>query len=50
MIVAGTLAEGEDSMEYVAHDLGVPVVQLPALQRELSPVADATAVREIRRT
>ena len=50
VIVAGTLAEGEDSMEYVAHDLGVPVVQLPALQRELSPVADAKAVREIRRT
>ena len=50
VIVAGTLAEGEESMEYVAHDLGVPVVRLPALQRELSPVADITAVREIRRT
>ena len=50
VIVAGTLAEGEESMEYVAHDLGVPVVRLPALQRELSPLADATAVRELRRT
>ena len=50
VVVAGTLAEGEESMEYVAHDLGVPVVRLPALQRELSPLADATAVRELRRT
>ena len=37
VVVAGTLAEGEDSMEYLAHDLGVPVIHLPALQRELSP-------------
>lgn len=50
VIVAGTLAAGEESMEYVAHDLGVPIVRLPALQRELSPLADATAVRELRRT
>ena len=38
VIVAGTLADGEESMEYVAHERGVPVVRLPALQRELSPV------------
>jgi glycosyltransferase involved in cell wall biosynthesis len=50
VIVAGTLAEGEESMEYVAHDLGVPIVRLPALQRELSPLADVTSVRELRRT
>lgn len=50
VIVAGTLAPGEESMEYAAHDLGVPVVRLPALQRELSPIADATAVRELRRS
>jgi glycosyltransferase involved in cell wall biosynthesis len=49
-VVAGTLAEGEESMEYVADDLGVPVVRLPALQRELSLPADAAAVRELRRT
>ena len=30
-------------MEYVADDLGVPYVRLPALQRELSPRADAQA-------
>ena len=50
VIVAGTLADGEESMEYVAHERGVPVVRLPALQRELSPFADASAVRELRRT
>lgn len=50
VIVAGTLADGEESMEYVAHERGVPVVSLPALQRELSPFADASAVRELRRT
>ena len=50
IVVAGTLAEGEESMEYVADDLGVPIVRLPALQRELSLVADAAAVRELRRT
>jgi len=49
-VVAGTLAEGEESMEYVADDLGVPIVRLPALQRELSLLADAAAVRELRRT
>ena len=50
IVVAGTLAEGEESMEYVADDLGVPIVRLSALQRELSLVADAAAVRELRRT
>jgi glycosyltransferase involved in cell wall biosynthesis len=49
-VVAGTLADGEESMEYVADDLDVPVIRLPALQRELSLLADATAVRELRRT
>ena len=41
VVVAGTLAAGEESMEYVADELGVPVLQLPALQRELSLRADA---------
>jgi glycosyltransferase involved in cell wall biosynthesis len=50
VIVAGTLAEGEESMEYVAEEMSVPVVRLPALQRELSPAADLTAVRELRRS
>ena len=48
LVVAGTLAPGEESMEYVAAELGVPVRSLPALQRELSPAADAAAIRELR--
>ncbi len=50
LVVAGTLAEGEESMEYVADELGVPVVSLPALQREVSISRDAAAIRELRRT
>ena len=49
LVVAGTLAAGEESMEYVADELGVPVRGLPALQRELSVRADTTAIRELRR-
>jgi glycosyltransferase involved in cell wall biosynthesis len=48
VVVAGTLAAGEESMEYVAEELGVEVVKLPALQRELSPRADAAAIRTLR--
>ncbi len=36
LVVAGTLAPGEESMEYLAEELGVPLQRLPALQRELS--------------
>jgi glycosyltransferase involved in cell wall biosynthesis len=49
LVVAGTLAAGEKSMEYVADELGVAVRRLPALQRELSVRADTTAIRELRR-
>lgn len=49
IVVAGTLADGEESMAYVAEELGVPVVSLPALQRELSVGRDAAAIRELRR-
>lgn len=48
VVVAGTLAAGEESMEYLADELGVEVVKLPALQRELSLRADAAAIRELR--
>lgn len=47
LVVAGTLAPGEESMEYLAEDLGVTVERMPALQRELSPARDATVVREL---
>ena len=35
-------------MEYVADELGVAVLKLPALQRELSPRADAAAILALR--
>ena len=48
LVVAGTLAAGEESMAYVADELGVNVHQLSALQRELSPRADLAAIRDLR--
>ena len=47
LVVAGTLAPGEESMEYLVDELEVPLRRLPALQRELSPTGDAKAVREL---
>jgi glycosyltransferase involved in cell wall biosynthesis len=47
VVVAGTLAEGEESMEYVADELGVHVLHLPALQRPLSLRADTAAIRRL---
>lgn len=54
-LVAGTLARGEGSMSYVAERLGVPVVTLPELSREIAPLRDLTAafrlaslIRELR--
>ncbi len=49
LVVAGTLAAGEESMEYLADELDVPLHRLPALQRELSLRNDAKAIRELRR-
>ena len=48
VVVAGTLAAGEESMAYVAEKLGVRVRQVSALQRELSPRADLAAIRDLR--
>ena len=48
LVVAGTLAEGEESMEYVADELGVGVLKLPALQRPLSIRADTSAILALR--
>ena len=52
-LVAGRLARGEDSMAYVADQLGVDVVSLGELHREVSvfydPVAITRLVHEIRR-
>ena len=48
-LVAGHVGEGEGSMEWVADELGVTPVFVPALQREISPAADMPAVAELRR-
>jgi glycosyltransferase involved in cell wall biosynthesis len=48
-VVAGTLAAGEASMEYVAAELGVAVLKLAELQRDLSLRADVAAIRSQRR-
>jgi glycosyltransferase involved in cell wall biosynthesis len=48
IVVAGTLAAGEESMEYVADELGVELLRLPVLQRELSPRADSAAILALR--
>src|SRR5919204_6791803 len=42
-LVAGTLARGEDSMSFVADELGVRVETLPELSREISPLKDVRA-------
>jgi glycosyltransferase involved in cell wall biosynthesis len=46
-VVAGTIPSSEDSMEYVADELGVPVHHLPALRRELSATYDALATAKL---
>jgi glycosyltransferase involved in cell wall biosynthesis len=43
-LVAGTLARGEDSMAFVAEGLGVDVVRIDELRRDIAPVRDALAV------
>ena len=46
-LVAGSLARGEDSMAFVADRLGIEVVAVPELQREVSFLDDARSVRRI---
>ena len=43
-LVAGSLARGEDSMEFVSEELGVKVERLPGLRRDISPIRDVVAV------
>jgi glycosyltransferase involved in cell wall biosynthesis len=47
VVAAGRLAPGEESMAYVADELGVEVVGVPELQRELS-LRDLAATRRLR--
>ena len=46
-LVAGSLARGEDSMAYVAERLGVTVVNVPDIQREVAPLHDARSIRRL---
>jgi glycosyltransferase involved in cell wall biosynthesis len=48
-LVAGSLARGEESMAFVADSLGVPIVTIEQLHREISPVRDALAVFRLAR-
>src|SRR5438105_2426016 len=48
-LVAGTLARGEEAMAFVAEQLGVPVVTIDELHREISPLRDAVAVIRLAR-
>ena len=44
---AGSLGRGEGSMAFVAEELGVDVVTIPQLHREVSPVLDPISARRI---
>src|SRR5437867_6645169 len=48
-LVAGSLAEGEDSMAFVADELGVDVVRIDELGREISPLRDLAATIRLAR-
>jgi glycosyltransferase involved in cell wall biosynthesis len=48
-LVAGRLAPGEDSMAFVADELGVEVERIDELHREISPVRDALAILRLAR-
>src|SRR5437016_5376913 len=39
-LVAGSLTRGEESMSFVAEQLGVPVLTIAQLHREISPLRD----------
>src|SRR3990172_4948126 len=45
-LVAGSLARGEDSMDFLAERLGIDVVSVPELQREVSVLHDARGARD----
>jgi glycosyltransferase involved in cell wall biosynthesis len=49
ILVAGSVGQGEQSMAYVADELGVPVVTIPHLHREISPVRDLLATVRLAR-
>jgi glycosyltransferase involved in cell wall biosynthesis len=48
-LVAGTLARGEDSMAFVAQELGIDVLRIEQLGREISPLRDLMATMRLAR-
>ena len=46
-LVAGSLARGEDSMAFLAERLGVAVIDVPEIQREISALPDARSVLRV---
>jgi glycosyltransferase involved in cell wall biosynthesis len=46
-LVAGSLARGEDSMAFLADRLGVSVVSVPEIQREVSFLHDARSIARV---
>jgi glycosyltransferase involved in cell wall biosynthesis len=48
-LVAGSLARGEDSMEFVADELGIDVARLPSLGRDIAPLRDLEATIRLAR-
>jgi glycosyltransferase involved in cell wall biosynthesis len=46
-LAAGSVGEGEGSMEYVARELGITPLAIPLLQREISPLRDVATVRHL---
>ena len=46
-LVAGRLARGEDTMDFVAREMGLDVVPIGELHREISPVYDPVAVTRL---
>ena len=49
VLVAGNLARGEVSMSFVAERLGVRIVSIPQLSREISPFRDVIAAVRVAR-
>ena len=46
-LVAGEIGHGEDSMDFVADELGIEVVHVPQLHREISPLHDPVSIRKL---
>jgi len=47
LVVAGTIPDGEESMEYLVGELSLPFRKLSTLRRDLSLPGDSAAVREL---